>query len=68
MPDSTKYEGTLPAMDSFKRYIRKYGIPLSVYGRRILMQFGRALTELQVKIAMRPKSRIERSARLVKDF
>jgi transposase len=25
------YEGTLPAMDSFKRYIKKYGIPLSVY-------------------------------------
>ena len=26
-----KYEGTLPFMDSFKRYIKKYGIPLSVY-------------------------------------
>jgi transposase len=26
-----QYEGTLPAMDSFKRYIKKYGIPLSVY-------------------------------------
>lgn len=25
------YEGTLPAMDSFKRYIKKNGIPLSVY-------------------------------------
>ena len=25
------YEGTKPAMDSFKRYIRKYGIPQSVY-------------------------------------
>jgi transposase len=25
------YEGTIPAMDSFKRYIEKYGIPLSVY-------------------------------------
>ena len=25
------YEGTLPAMDSFKRYIKKYGIPISVY-------------------------------------
>ena len=25
------YEGTLPAMDSFKRYIGKYGIPLSIY-------------------------------------
>jgi len=25
------YEGTIPAMDSFKRYMRKYGIPMSVY-------------------------------------
>jgi transposase-like protein len=25
------YEGTIPAMDSFKRYIRRYGLPLSVY-------------------------------------
>lgn len=26
-----EYEGTLPAMDSFKRYVKKHGIPLSVY-------------------------------------
>lgn len=26
-----EYEGTIPAMDSFKRYIRKYGIPMSLY-------------------------------------
>jgi hypothetical protein len=25
------YEGTIPAMDSFKRYIGKYGLPQSVY-------------------------------------
>jgi transposase len=25
------YEGTIPAMDSFKRYIKQYGLPLSVY-------------------------------------
>ena len=25
------YEGTMPAMDSFKRYIRKRGLPLEVY-------------------------------------
>ncbi len=25
------YEGTLPAMDSFKRYIEKFGIPASIY-------------------------------------
>lgn len=26
-----EYEGTIPAMDSFHRYIRQYGIPLAVY-------------------------------------
>lgn len=26
-----EYEGTKPAMDSFKRYIKKYGIPMSIY-------------------------------------
>lgn len=26
-----EYEGTLPAMDSLKRYIKRYGIPMSVY-------------------------------------
>jgi transposase len=26
-----EYEGTIPAMESFRRYIRKYGIPMSLY-------------------------------------
>ncbi|MCX5679838.1 MAG: ISNCY family transposase [Candidatus Omnitrophica bacterium] len=26
-----EYEGTLPAMDSFKRYVETYGIPVSIY-------------------------------------
>ena len=26
-----EYEGTSPAMDSFKRYAKKYGLPMSVY-------------------------------------
>lgn len=26
-----EYEGTIPAMDSFKRYIKAHGIPMSVY-------------------------------------
>ena len=26
-----EYEGTIPAMDSFKRYIQKWGLPISVY-------------------------------------
>lgn len=28
------YEGTLPAMDSFRRYISKYGIPIALYADR----------------------------------
>jgi hypothetical protein len=26
-----EYEGTMPAMDSFKRYVKKYGIPVRAY-------------------------------------
>jgi transposase len=26
-----EYEGTIPAMDSFRGYVRKYGLPMSVY-------------------------------------
>jgi len=26
-----EYEGTMPAMESFKRYVKKYGIPVRVY-------------------------------------
>lgn len=26
-----EYEGTIPALDSLKRYIKKYGIPVSIY-------------------------------------
>jgi len=26
-----EYEGTIPAMDSFRRYIQRYGIPMTVY-------------------------------------
>jgi transposase len=59
------YEGTIPAMDSFKRYIKKYGIPMSVYcdkhttykspakpseDEEPLSEFGRASTELGVEI------------------
>jgi len=26
-----EYESTIPAMNSFKRYVRKYGIPMRIY-------------------------------------
>jgi hypothetical protein len=92
-----EYEGTIPAMDSFKRYIRKYGIPMSIYMDKHttykspaepsiedeincitpLSEFGRALTELEVKIihahSPQAKGRIERlfktrQDRLVKEM
>jgi len=85
------YEGTIPAMDSFKRYIRKYGIPMSVYfdrhttykspseptiedeinGTEPLSEFGRALTELAVKLihaySPQAKGRIERQFNTLQD-
>ncbi|NGZ98836.1 MAG: hypothetical protein CV089_22470 [Nitrospira sp. WS110] len=29
-----EYEGTVPAMDGFQRYVQQYGIPLAVYADR----------------------------------
>lgn len=86
-----EYEGTIPAMDSFKRYVRKYGIPMSVYmdkhttykspaepsmedeinGTTPLSEFGRALTELEVRIihahSPQAKGRIERLFKTLQD-
>lgn len=86
-----EYEGTIPAMESFKRYIKKYGIPMSIYmdkhttykssaepsiedeinGTEPLGQFGRALTELHVKIihanSPQAKGRIERLFKTLQD-
>jgi len=86
-----EYEGTIPAMDSFKRYIRKHGIPMSLYmdkhttykstaepsieddinGTKPLSEFGRALTELAVKIihahSPQAKGRIERLFKTLQD-
>lgn len=85
------YEGTIPAMDSFKRYIRKHGIPMSVYmdkhttykspadptieeelaGIEPLSEFGRALTELGVKLihanSPQAKGRVERLFKTLQD-
>ena len=86
-----EYEGTIPAMDSFKRYIRKYGIPMSIYmdkhttykstaepsiedeinGTMPLSEFGRALTEMEIKIihahSPQAKGRIERLFKTLQD-
>jgi len=86
-----EYEGTIPAMYSFKRYVRKYGISISIYfdrhktyksqseptiedeinGTEPLSEFGRALTELGVKLihaySPQAKGRIERQFKTLQD-
>lgn len=57
------YEGTLPAMDSFKRYVRKYGFPLSVYlDKHSTYKSNRRLTiEEELAGVSRPMSQFERA-------
>jgi hypothetical protein len=57
------YEGTMPAMDSFKRYIRKYGLPLSVYlDRHTTYKSCRKLTvEEELEGLREPMSQFERA-------
>lgn len=57
------YEGTLPAMDSFKRYARRYGLPQSVYlDRHTTYKSTRELTpEEELKGLSGPLSQFERA-------
>jgi len=57
------YEGTLPAMDSFKRYVRKYGLPLSVYlDRHSTYKSNRRLTiDEELTGVSQPLSQFERA-------
>lgn len=57
------YEGTIPAMDSFKRYIKKYGIPQSVYlDRHSTYKSSRKLTpEEELEGVQEPLSQFERA-------
>lgn len=57
------YEGTLPAMDSFKRYVRKYGLPLSVYlDKHSTYKSNRRLTiEEELAGVSQPMSQFERA-------
>lgn len=57
-----EYEGTLPAMDSFKRYIRRYGIPQSVYLDRHSTYKSTAKQTLEEQLAdIQPMSHFEKS-------
>ncbi len=57
------YEGTMPAMESFKRYVKKYGLPQSVYlDRHTTYKSPRELTlEEELEGISKPKSQFERA-------
>jgi transposase len=56
------YEGTLPAMDSFKGYVRKYGLPMSVYlDRHTTYKSPKKLTEWQEVAGIESLSQFERA-------
>jgi transposase InsO family protein len=57
-----EYEGTLPAMDSFRRYIRRYGIPLKVYLDKHTTYKSNGQPTLEEELAgMEPLSEFERA-------
>lgn len=59
------YEGTRPALDSFKRYARRYGIPASVYlDKHSTYKSRKKLSvEEQLRGLEKPESQFERAMR-----
>ena len=56
------YEGTIPAMDSFRRYIKKYGIPQSIYTDRHTTYKSPKKPTIEDELANRePQSQFERA-------
>lgn len=56
------YEGTIPAMDSFKCYARKYGLPISIYlDRHTTYKSNKKLTEWEEFEKIEPLSQFERA-------
>jgi hypothetical protein len=57
------YEGTMPAMESFQGYVRKYGLPISVYlDRHTTYKSPKKLTEWEKIEGMeQPLSQFERA-------
>ena len=57
------YEGTMPAMDSFKGYVRKYGLPISVYldKHTTYKSTGKLTLEEQLAGVQEPLSQFERA-------
>jgi hypothetical protein len=56
------YEGTMPAMDSFKGYVRKYGLPISVYlDRHTTYKSSKKLTQWEEVEGIELLSQFERA-------
>jgi transposase len=56
------YEGTLPAMDSFKGYVKKYGLPMSIYvDRHTTYKSSKKLTEWDEVKGIKTLSQFERA-------
>ncbi len=57
-----EYEGTMPAMESFKRYAKKYGLPVSVYLDKHTTYKSPAKPSIEEEINRRePLSQFERA-------
>ena len=55
------YEGTIPAMDSFMRYVRHYGIPLAIYANKHSTYHSPALPTVDEQLAgVKPLSQFGR--------
>jgi transposase len=56
------YEGTIPAMDSFRRYVTHYGLPLALYTDQHTTYKSPAAPTVEEQLAgRRPHSQFERS-------
>jgi transposase len=56
------YEGTIPAMDSFRRYIKKHGLPLKVYLDKHAAYKSKAKATIQEELSqVEPLSQFERA-------
>ena len=56
------YEGTIPAMESFKRYIKRHGIPISIYLDRHTTYKSTGKPTIEDELANKmPKSQFERA-------
>ena len=57
-----EYEGTVPAMDSFRQYIQRHGIPLSVYLDKHTTYKSLAKPSIEEQLeGVRPLSEFERA-------